>query len=110
MRTPYDKECPYFFGDYFRGRNHEECRLVEGSGDSKQWTSKLCKNCPVPSIIQANACSNMILEGNVGKIVLGFGKHMQISAYCKKTNKKVKEPHIGCGECHPLPEIFLEDK
>jgi hypothetical protein len=110
MRTPYDKECPYFFGDYYRGRNHEVCRLVEASGDLQQWTSKLCKNCPVPSIIQANACTNMTLQGKVGKVVFGLGKHMQITAYCKKTNKKVKEPHIGCGECHPLPEIFMEDK
>ena len=28
MRTPAGKECQYFYGDYYRGRNQEECRLL----------------------------------------------------------------------------------
>lgn len=109
MQTPYGKECPYFFGDYYRGRNNEECRLVNSSSSNLIWTSNLCKNCPAPSIVQANSCTNMILEGKVSSVIFGIGKHMEISAYCTKTKKKVKEPHIGCGQCHPLPEIFLDN-
>ena len=28
MKTPAGTECKYFYGDYYRGRNHEECRLL----------------------------------------------------------------------------------
>ncbi len=108
MQTPFGKECPYFFGDYYRGRNHEECRLVNSSSTSSQWTNSLCKNCPVPSITQANSCSNMVLEAKVSSVIFGLGKHIEINAFCTKSEKKVKEPHIGCGQCHPLPDIFLD--
>lgn len=108
MRTPFGKECPYFFGDYYRGRNQEECRLIQSSSSPKKWTSELCKNCPIPGILQANSCSNMILEAEVSSVIFGIGKHIAVTAYCTKSKKKVKEPHIGCGECHPLPEIFLD--
>ena len=54
MRTPAGTECPYFYGDYFRGRNVEECRLLKAAG--QRWTRDLCKTCPVPGIARANAC------------------------------------------------------
>ncbi len=109
MRTPFGQECSYFFGDYFRGRNFEECRLLTDSESKKKWSSKLCKSCPVPGIIQANSCKNMQLSGIV-KNDFGFIKRMNISAYCAKSKQKVKEPHVGCGQCHPLPNIYLEGK
>jgi hypothetical protein len=34
---------------------------------------------------------------------------VRVKAYCRKTNRDVPEPHIGCGECHPLPPIFTGD-
>ncbi len=104
MQTPYGKECRYFYGDYYRGRNHEECRLV---GETAKWTSKFCKTCPVPEIIQANACPNMVLEGEISDGIFGLNKRMKISAYCMKSHELIKEPRIGCGSCHPIPEIFL---
>jgi len=33
-------------------------------------------------------------------------QQVQIKAYCQKTQKNVNEPQIGCGECHPLPQVF----
>ncbi len=110
MQTPYGKECLYFYGDYFRGRHHEECRLLEPAVSSSQWTSKLCKNCPVPGILRANACENMVLKGEINSGLFGIGKSMKISAYCIKSEKVVAEPHIGCGLCHPLTDIILNDK
>jgi len=32
---------------------------------------------------------------------------VKVNAYCRKTKQDVKEPKLGCGECHQLPEIFL---
>ncbi len=109
MRTPYGQECSFFFGDYFRGRNFEECRLLTEAESKQNWSNKLCKTCPVPGIQQANACSFMQLTGEIKKD-FGFIKRMHVSAFCTKSNKKVKEPHVGCGQCHPLPDIFLEGK
>lgn len=110
MQTPYGKECKFFYGDYFRGRNHEECRLLEPSVSATQWTSKLCKTCPVPGIIRANSCENMVLHGSIRPGLLGLGKSMKITAFCTKSQKSVSEPHVGCGQCHPLQDIFIGEQ
>jgi hypothetical protein len=105
MKTPAGFECRYFYGDYFRGRNLEECQLLQSSGQA--WTPDLCKTCPVPGISRANACEFLQLRAQVGRpLNSAFQKRVQINAYCKKTGQSVKEPHIGCGECHPLPPSF----
>ena len=105
MRTPSGIECKYFYGDYFRGRSVEECRLLKASGEN--WTSDLCKTCPVPAVSRANACEFLRLRGSVGRpLSAAFRRRVQVVAFCEKTNQNVNEPHIGCGECHPLPPIF----
>lgn len=108
MKTPAGTECHYFFGDYYRGRNHEECRLIGNAPPPHQWTRDLCQKCPVPDILLANACPNMVLDGKVNRGVLGKGKKVVVSAYCNFVHQMVPEPHIGCGHCHPLPSEFLE--
>ena len=105
MKTPAGAECPYFYGDYYRGRNSEECRLLQAAG--QHWTPDLCKTCPVPSISRANACEFLRLNPVVERPVTAlFQKRVKISAYCDKTHRNVSEPHVGCGECHKLPFNF----
>lgn len=105
MKTPAGNECPYFYGDYFRGRSLEECRLLTNTGE--KWTADLCKTCPVSGIARANACENLTLRASVGRPLSAvFQRRVQVTAYCQKTNRAVAEPHIGCGECHPIPPIF----
>jgi len=105
MKPPAGSECKYFYGDYYRGRNHEECRLLTVSG--QQWTPELCKTCPVPGIGRANACEFLQLRAIVARpFSAAFMRRVQVNAYCEKTGKNVSEPHVGCGECHPLPPIF----
>jgi hypothetical protein len=105
MKTPAGFECVYFFGNYFRGRKREECRIINPES-TIQWTPDLCKTCPVPAILRANACPNLLLRGKVEKTMLGLKKRMKITAFCNLSQKFVSEPEIGCGQCHPLPEIF----
>ena len=102
MKTPAGKECPYFYGDYYRGRNVQECRLLKPAG--LRWTPDLCKTCPVPGIARANACEFLKLNPSIER-PLGamFQRRVKISAYCEKVKQNVSEPHIGCGECHTLP-------
>jgi len=105
MKTPAGSECKYFFGDYYRGRNHEECRLLGAS-----WRPALCGTCPVPSIGRANACEFMSLRGAVTRpLAAAFQRRVSVTVFCEKTERSGFDPHIGCGECHPLPLIF-EDK
>jgi hypothetical protein len=105
MRTPSGIECKYFYGDYFRGRSLEECRLLKASGE--KWTPDLCKTCPVPGIARANACEFLQLHARITRpFSAAFQSRVQVSAFCSKANRVVTEPQIGCGECHPLPDVF----
>ncbi|MDI6769314.1 MAG: hypothetical protein QMD04_06525 [Anaerolineales bacterium] len=105
MRTPAGSECKYFYGDYYRGRQQEECRLLNTS--AAHWTRDLCRTCPIPSITRANACEFMVLRAEVTRPVMAvFQRRVQVKAFCEKTQQEVAEAHIGCGECHPLPSVF----
>jgi hypothetical protein len=108
MRTPAGFECPYFYGNYFRGRSQEECRLIGNAPPPENWSPNLCKSCPVPGIIRANACPNIVFEGHVEKKFFGLQKQVRARAFCKLSQKYVDEPEVGCGMCHPIPPIFME--
>ncbi|MFO7943212.1 MAG: hypothetical protein R6U51_02780 [Anaerolineales bacterium] len=107
MKTPAGQECRYFYGDYHRGRNHEECRLLKSANPPQEWNPQLCFTCPVPGILQANACEHMKLKPTVHRPLFILKPRVKIEAYCKKTNRIIEEPHVGCGECHDLPDVFL---
>ena len=109
MRTPAGKECPYFYGDYRRGRQLEECRLVEPSPGGAEWRAALCHSCPVPGIVLANACPHLRLRAAIGQRWLGFIQQVEVTAYCLQAEDVVAEPEIGCGHCHelPLPDFQL---
>lgn len=106
MRTPAGKECRYFYGNYFRGREEEECRLLDGASPPLRWTPDLCSSCPVPGILRANACQNMILEPKIERPFPFLKRKVSINTHCIKTMREGFDPHIGCGECHPVPPIF----
>ena len=110
MKTPAGFECKFFYGNYFRGRHDEECRLIGNAPSPGNWTADLCASCPVPGIIRANACENMILEGKVEKVLLGLKRRVKVSAFCVKSEQPVEEPEVGCGLCHELPFVLKEDK
>ena len=100
MITPAGHECRYYYADYFRGKEREECRLLAQNPASVPWRPELCKSCPVPGILQANACPNMVLEGFVKKGFLGLSRKVEVSAVCSKYLVPVPEPKVGCGHCH----------
>ncbi len=110
MRTPAGTECPYFFGDYHRGRNQEQCNLIGNVSPPNNWKPSLCKTCQVPSIIRANGCKNMKLAAEVKPGVLRKGGKVKITAFCTKSHQDVKQPHIGCGFCHEPFEFQLGDQ
>lgn len=103
MKTPAGKECPFFYGDYYRGRKVEECRLLSAASPPLPWQPSLCQTCPVPDIRQANACSYLLLKPRLARPFPFLKQQVQVTAFCTKTERPVPEPFIGCGECHPLP-------
>jgi hypothetical protein len=109
MITPAGKECRYFYGDYYRGKNHEECRLLSSALPLLPWQPKLCFKCPVPGILLANSCPHMQLKPSLKRPFPFSAEQIRVVAYCTKTGQDVQEPQIGCGECHQLPDVFLKE-
>ena len=105
MLTPAGKECKYFYGDYHRGRNVEECRLLAPAG--LRWTPDLCRRCPVPDILIANACEHMQFRPRLARPFLSLKSQVNVDVSCTKCECDVAEPKVGCGQCHPLPDIFV---
>jgi len=100
MITPVGRECRYYYADYFRGRETQECRLIGRNRQPEAWTPALCKNCPVPGILLANACPNLVLEGRAVRILFGLRRKVRVLAVCSKHLVEVEHPHAGCGHCH----------
>ncbi len=106
MRTPAGKECRFFYGNYFRGREREECRLLQESSPPLTWKPALCTGCPVPEILLANACPNLVLRPELARPFPFTRQQVRVVAYCTQTQRSGFDPHIGCGECHALPPAF----
>jgi hypothetical protein len=100
VRTPAGTECPHYFEDFQRGRDRQECRLINRNPRSRPWKPELCRGCAVPGILRANACPNLVLQANVASGVLGLGRRVDVHAECLLSLGDVAEPQIGCGHCH----------
>ncbi len=103
MKTPDGRECKFFYGDYYRGRNFEECRALSNPKDKKNWTSQLCSGCPLPDYLRHNSCQNLVYSVFIGKVL--FKQRMKVKAWCSKSHELVRDPNIGCGHCHELDPL-----
>ncbi|MEA3345936.1 MAG: hypothetical protein U9Q78_06820 [Chloroflexota bacterium] len=99
MITPYGQECKYYYEDFHRGRSTQECRLLKGNQQEERWDPSLCKTCPVPGILRANNCPNMVLEGRIVRHFF-FWRRVEVTAFCLETLEEVEDPYVGCGRCH----------
>ncbi len=110
MKTPAGKECKFYYEDFNRGRNRQECRLIPRAAGAAGWRPGDCARCPVPDILWANASEHLELRAHIVNGFLGFGRHVRIAASCRKHNVEVRDPYAGCEQCardRPgLPGIF----
>ena len=93
--------CRYFYGDYFRGKNKETCRLVENNPENeRKWQRKLCNTCPVPELLLTSNSRDLILEAVVkqrflrSRVEVSFavcGKHLLELHDAKKCPKCAAE-------------------
>jgi len=100
MRTPAGKECKFYYADYYRGRQKQECRLIARNPEGGTWKPSHCNTCPVPAILRQNACPNLVIEGKIDKSMLGLRERVKVYAVCSKYLTEVDQPEVGCGHCH----------
>jgi hypothetical protein len=111
MRTPAGKECKFYYADYYRGRDIEECRLVKGNPDSLYWRPSDCQKCPVPDMLNANSSPDLELELTIKPRVLGFGRQLEVTGYCRRHQIPIENIYTGCPECNkerPGLDIFRQ--
>ncbi len=110
MRTPAGQECRYYFQDFHRGKNVQECRLEKANPASKRWKPTDCAACPVPEILRANASPKLALTLTIQARLFGMGRRLQVTARCTKHRIPVSDPFVGCPECNrerPGLDAFL---
>lgn len=96
MTKPVD--CKYFYGDYFRGRDYEECRLLASSQNNQRpWRRKLCDSCPVPQLLRSTDCHGLALEAEVQRRF--FRDRVEVTfAVCTEHMLELDDPS-HCPEC-----------
>jgi hypothetical protein len=103
MRTPAGTECKYYYEDFHR-RATQECRLIARNPNSLLWSPELCMDCPVPRILAANQCAQLLLKATVVRQLLIF-RRVRVEAYCDHKQAPVANPPVGCGECARLQRM-----
>jgi hypothetical protein len=90
--------CRYFYGDYFRGKNVEACRLLEANPDNPiPWKRKHCDSCPVPAVLIASNSRHLELEGTVKRSFLR--ERVEITfAVCTRHLEQLADP-LHCPAC-----------
>ncbi|NIU11898.1 MAG: hypothetical protein GWN67_26135 [Phycisphaerae bacterium] len=99
MRTPAGKECRFYYEDYRRGNEKQECRLLLNNPRTPDWRPSDCSNCPVPDILLANSSPHLVLEGTIKKGFLGLNRRVEVTAFCSRHLVEVESPKVGCPHC-----------
>jgi hypothetical protein len=90
--------CRYFYGDYFRGKNKEECRLLAANPENPNpWKRSYCDSCPVPEILIASNSRDLALEARVVKRFLR-GQVEVTFVVCTKHMVELPDPLL-CPQC-----------
>jgi len=89
--------CRYFYADYHRGREYEECRLIKRNPDSRPWRRALCDTCPVPRILRETNCPEIALEATVVRR-WGVFERVEVFAVCARHLIELEDP-TRCPHC-----------
>jgi hypothetical protein len=91
-------DCPFYYADYYRGREKEECRLLLRNPRSRPWRRALCGSCPVPDLMRRTDCLDLALEAEVGRRFLILDQVQVTYAVCLRHRMELKDP-AHCPEC-----------
>ena len=91
-------DCPYYFSDYYRGRQTEKCRLLERNRENRRpWKRALCDTCPVPGILRRSTCRHLALEASVER-KFGLLDRVKVYAICTEHVQELTDP-LRCPAC-----------
>lgn len=107
MRTPAGAECTFYYEDFARGLERQECRAPKAPGSAK-WRPADCAGCPVPPILGANGSPYLELLLNVRPGLLGIGRRVAVTARCS-LHGTVSDPIAGCVACNAEANVLLRD-
>lgn len=90
--------CRYFYGDYHRGNQREECRLLAANPDNEiPWQRSHCDTCPVPELIIVSTSRDLLLEAQVRRRFLR--ERVEVTfAVCARHMEQLDDPAY-CPKC-----------
>lgn len=94
MRTPDGRECDYYYEDFYRGAEVQECRIPKDP-KSAPWAPPLCAKCPVPEILLHNGSPWLVLTLKIRKVPF-LGAKLTVTAVCSKHDLVIEDPIKGC--------------
>ncbi len=94
MRTPDGRECAFYYEDFYRGNDLQECRAPKAPS-SARWEPATCSACEVPAILLANGSVWLELTIRIRRLPL-LGTRVTVSARCTKHDLVVADPYTGC--------------
>ncbi len=108
MRTPAGKECRHYHEDFHRGRNVQECRLIDYNTESLRWHPSDCSKCPVPEILNANASQQLELKVTAKSRFLGLNRQLEVEARCRGEIIPLEEAYTGCTDNSKGLDLFRQ--
>lgn len=91
-------DCPFYYSDYYRGREMEECRLIGRNPQSRPWRRALCDSCPVPNIMRHTDCTDLAIEAEIGRRLFVLDQVQVTYAVCLKHKTELPDP-LHCPAC-----------
>jgi len=107
MNTPAGAPCAYYYEDFRRGADIQECR-ADTSPHSAEWQPGDCARCPVPGILAANGSPFLRLRIDIRPGFLRMGRHVDVEARCHR-HGPIADPHVGCRVCNTEADELLRE-
>lgn len=106
MITPGGADCAYYYEDFARGANVQECRVTRDPR-SAVWQPTDCRRCPVPGLLLANGSPHLELRIAIRSGVLGLGRHVHLDVWCALHGPIEGDPRVGCKACNAEADELL---
>ncbi len=101
-------DCPYYYSDYRRGNETEECRLLEASPEAQgTWRRALCRTCPVPDTIRHTECDHLTLEATIQRQWMVSRVRITF-ALCGESMEELPDPR-HCAICASSRDWVFEE-
>lgn len=107
MKTPAGMDCAFYYEDFRRGAEVQECR-AERAPRSAEWRPCDCGRCAVPRILVANGSALLRLVIDIRPGVLGVGRRVDVTASCAR-HGAIADPYVGCPVCNAEADAILRN-